>query len=237
MLATYVIVMPMNFGMRVLLVDDDVDICASVRLQLEEARFVVDVAHDGKEGSFKARTADYDLVILDYMIPGMHGNAVCAEIRAAGKKMPILMLSVQADVQTKVDLLNLGADDYLAKPFSGDELLARVRALLRRPKELTPDMLMLGDITLDTRAHTVVRDGEELHLTRKEFMLLEYLMRNANHVVTRALILEHVWDGNIDAFTNTIETHVLSLRKKLEARGGSRVIHTVSGCGYKFAAR
>lgn len=220
--------------MRVLIVDDDLDICWSVKTQLEAMRLAVDVAHTGKDGSYMARTSDYDLIILDYVMPQGNGDEVCREIRAAGKAAPILMLSVQADVATKVALLDQGADDYLAKPFSSDELAARVRALLRRPRALVSDVMTFGDITLETRSHVIQRGGIDVYLTRKEFMLLEYLMRHAGMVVTRGMMLEHVWDGNIDLFTNTIETHILSLRKKLEAGGGARVIHTVPGCGYKF---
>lgn len=220
--------------MRVLIVDDDLDICWSVKTQLEAMRLAVDVAHTGKEGSYMARTSDYDLIILDYVMPQGNGDEVCREVRAAGKTSPILMLSVQADVPTKVSLLDQGADDYLAKPFSTEELAARVRALMRRPKALASDVMTFGDITLETRSHVLQRGGVDIYLTRKEFMLLEYLMRHAGMVVTRGMMLEHVWDGNIDLFTNTIETHVLSLRKKLETGGKPRVIHTVPGCGYKF---
>ena len=152
--------------------------------------------------------------------------------------MPILMVSVSSESENRVDLLNLGADDFLVKPFSSEELLARVRALLRRPRTLLPEVLTCAHVQLDTLKQKVfIGDGMEAHLTRKEFGLLEYLMRNKGIVATRSMLLEHVWDGALDAFTNTIETHILSLRKKIHPVGSKKLIHTVSGRGYIFEER
>lgn len=226
------------FTMRILLIEDDQDLSESLKAQLESACFAVDCATDGEAGSFMGRTTDYDLVIMDLYLPKKNGSTVCTEFRAAGKTMPILAMSVSDKVMNRVDLLNLGADDFLVKPFSSEEMLARVRALLRRPATLLPQVLVYGRVSLDPlRQKVTVDQKDEIHLTRKEFNLLEYFMRNQGIVASRSMLLEHVWDGTLDAFTNTIETHVLSLRKKLQSAGVKKLIHTVSGRGYVFEER
>lgn len=220
--------------MSILLVEDEKEIINFLKASLEAEYFSVDVAEDGEQGSYLARTNDYDLIILDNILPKKTGREICEEIRKIGKTVPVLVLSVKSDTATKVDLLNAGADDYLIKPFSFEELLARMRALRRRPEKLEGETLAVGDLTLNTRTHQVHRGKKEVYLTRKEFMLLEYLMRNKGTVLSRGMILEHVWDMNTDPFTNTIESHILSIRRKLDVKSKPKLIHTVPARGYKI---
>ncbi len=222
--------------MRILLVEDEKDIVQFLKPSLESECFVVDVATDGEQGSFLGPTNNYDLIILDNMLPKKNGREVCTEIREAGKTTPILVLSVVEETDQKVGLLNAGADDYMTKPFSLGELLARMHALLRRPKKIESQILQIADLTLDTRKHLVKRGGKEIYLTRKEFIFLEYLMKNPGVVLSRGMIMEHVWDMNADPFSNTIESHVLTLRKKIDTKGKKKLIRTVPGRGYKIEA-
>jgi len=219
--------------MKILIVEDDESVRTALKRALEAESFAVDLAGDGERGSFFARTNEYDLIILDHLLPKKNGRQICEEIRNADKSMPILLLSVQSEVGDKVTALNLGADDYLTKPFAFDELLARVRALLRRPKTLEHDVITFGDLSLDVRGQKVKRGKDDIYLTRKEFMLLEYLLRNQGNVVSRAMLIDHVWDSSLDPFSNTIESHILSLRKKIEKKR-KKVIQTVPGRGYKI---
>ncbi len=220
--------------MRILIVEDEKDIRDFVAKSLRAESFAVDTAPDGEKGSFLARTNDYDLVILDNIMPKKSGLQVCQEIRADGKTVPILILSVKSETNTKVDLLNAGADDYLTKPFSLDELLARVRALLRRPKQIENEVLKIDDLVVDVNRQTVQRAGQDIYLTRKEFALLVYLLKNQGLVLSRGMIMEHVWDMTADPFSNTIESHILSLRRKIDSQGKKKLIHTVPGRGYKI---
>src|ERR1700747_1583621 len=220
--------------MRILVVDDEPEICTLLRLVLTQHSFSVDLAEDGEKASYLGRTNDYDVIILDNILPKKMGLQVCREIRAAGKTVPILVLSAMPESATKVALLDAGADDYLSKPFSMDELLARVRALVRRPKQIAGEPLTFADLILNTKAHTVYQAKREVHLTPKEFMLLEYLLRNKGAVLPRSMILEHVWNMDTDPFSNTIESHVLSLRRKIDRDGKKSIIHTVPGVGYKI---
>lgn len=220
--------------MKILIIEDDANIRQVLKMQLEAECFAVDVAEDGEQGSYLARTNEYDLVILDYVLPKKLGPDICAEIRKAGKTMPIMMLTVKSEVGTKVEALNLGADDFLVKPFSFQELLARIRALLRRPRNLMGEQIHFDDLELDTRKQSVRRGNDDIYLTRKEFMLLEYLLRHPGQVISRAELLEHIWDSSVDIFSNTIESHVVSLRKKIEKPRRKKLIHTVSGRGYKI---
>jgi DNA-binding response OmpR family regulator len=217
--------------MRVLVVEDDEDIRNMLKMNLESETFSVDTAANGESGSYMARTNDYDLIVMDYMMPKKNGKQVCDEIRAAGKTMPIIMLTVRSSTEAKVELLNAGADDYLTKPFSFKELLARIRALLRRPQALESTVYEIDDIKLDTLSQKVMRDDKEIYLTRKEFALFEYLLKHRGIIVSRGMILEHVWDAEGDPFSNTIEAHILNLRKKLDT-GKKKLIHTVPGRGY-----
>ena len=220
--------------MRILIVEDEKDIRDFVAKSLKAESFAVDTAADGEKGSFLARTNDYDLIILDNIMPKKSGLQVCEEIRKDGKTVPILILSVKSETNAKVDLLNAGADDYLTKPFSLDELLARVRALLRRPTQIENEILQIDDLIVDTSRQTVRRGGKDIYLTRKEFALLKYLLKNQGIVLSRGMIMEHVWDMTADPFSNTIESHILSLRRKIDTKGKKKLIHTVPGRGYKI---
>jgi DNA-binding response OmpR family regulator len=225
---------PIINPMRILVIEDSKEISASLKMALEAECYVVDLADDGEKGSFLGRTNDYDVIILDYTLPKKDGLQVCKEIREDKKTVPIIMLSGRSEVETKAQLLNSGADDYITKPYFIEELFARIRALLRRPRVTVKEILTFGDLTLDSRRHLVKRANKEIILTKKEFMLLEYLMKHPREVLSRPMIMEHVWDMNADAFSNTLETHVLSLRKKLDIGFKTKLIHTVSGRGYKI---
>lgn len=220
--------------MNLLVVEDDKETRNFLKSSLKAEGFVVDTAEDGKAGSYKANLNDYDLIVLDIELPYKNGRQVCSELRSSGKNMPIIMLSVKGEIDTKVDLLRTGADDYLTKPFSFTELSARIKALLRRPQKIENDILCIEDLVLDNGSRTVARAGKEVYLTPKEFFLLEYLMRNRGRVMSRQALLEHVWDVNADPFTNTVETHIVNLRKKLKQKNKREIICTVSGAGYKI---
>lgn len=221
------------FPMKLLIIEDDSSIRNVLRMSLEASCFAVDTAEDGEEGSYMARTNDYDLIILDNVMPKKLGKKVCQEIRESGKSIPIIMLSMKSEVLEKVAVLDVGADDYITKPFSFEELLARIRALTRRPKNLTEKILKIKNIELNTDRHIVLIDGIETELTKKEFTLLEYLLQNKERVVTRGQIMEHVWDINADPFSNTIESHIVNLRKKI-GDSHKRIIKNIPGRGYKI---
>ncbi|MFA6158932.1 MAG: response regulator transcription factor [Candidatus Paceibacterota bacterium] len=220
--------------MRILVIEDDRELRGSLKAHLHAECFAVDTAADGEEGSFLARSRDYDLIVLDNILPKKNGLEVCKDIRLGGKHTPILMLSVKSTAEDKASLLNTGADDYLAKPFSYEELKARVHALLRRPRMLMPPLLKVDDLTLDTLEQRVRRGKKEIYLTRKEFALTEYLLRNRGTVVSRGMLMEHVWNSEIDPFSNTIEAHILNLRKKIDLGSKKKLIHTVPGRGYRI---
>lgn len=220
--------------MRILVVEDDRNILELLRIRLKSEGFTVDTESDGNRGSYMARTNNYDLIILDYILPYRSGSKICQEMRARKQSTPVIIMSVQNEIPTRVDLLNIGADDFIVKPFSFEELIARVRALLRRPNQIQNEILSIDDIIVDTTRCRVERTGKEIKLTRKEFGLLEYLLKNRGAVLSRGSIMEHVWDIHGDLFSNTIETHILNLRKKIDRPGAKKLIHTVSGRGYKI---
>lgn len=220
--------------MRVLVVEDEKEIRDYIKVSLEAECFAVDTAEDGEKGLSMAKMNEYDLITLDNVMPKKTGQEVCEEIRKNGIKTPILILSVKSETTTKVGLLNSGADDYLTKPFSINELLARIRALLRRPKEMESEKIKIDDLMLDANKQMVTRGGKEIYLTRKEFAFLKYLMKNKGLVLSRSMIMEHVWDMSIDPFSNTIESHVMSLRRKVDTPGKKKLIHTLPGRGYKI---
>ncbi len=220
--------------MNILIIEDDNDMRLFLIQAFREEGFIVDSAVNGKIGLQKAQIHLYDLILLDYNLPILNGRQVCIELRTTNVTTRIIMLSVTTEVLTKVELLNIGADDYMTKPFVFSELLARVRALLRRPEKLKECILHVGELVLDTTRHLVTNNNKEIVLTPKEFSLLEYLMYNHGRILSRMSILEHVWGVNADPFTNTIETHVLNLRTKLGDKNSKALIHTISGVGYKM---
>src|SRR5437879_12886718 len=207
--------------MRLLLVEDDGRIARFVAKGLREQAYAVDIANSGDDALYQAAINTYDLVILDVMIPGRNGFEVCRELRKSGQRMPILMRTARDAVEDRIAGLDHGADDYLTKPFEFLELLARMRALLRRPAELKPSQLSVDNLTLDTAAQVAVRGDRRISLTHKEYALLEYLVRNTGRVVGRAEIAEHVWDEHFDPFSNLIEVYVNSLRRKIDAHKAS----------------
>lgn len=220
--------------MKVLVVEDEKEILNFLKANLKKNGFVVDTATDGESGSFLARTKDYDIILLDNNMPKKNGQQVCEDIRKDGKTMPIIMVSVKSEVTTKIDLLNSGADDYVTKPFSFEELHARMKALLRRPVKIENEILEVDDLVLDTSRQKATRGNKDIYLTKKELLLLKYLMKNVGIVLSRNMIFDHVWDMNADAFSNTIESHIRSLRKKIDLKGKRKLIHTISGRGYKI---
>lgn len=222
--------------MRLLLVEDDPRIARFVSRGLQEQSYAVDLVANGNDALYQVEINDYDLVILDVMIPGKDGFATCRSIRALGKRMPILMLTARDAVDDRITGLDSGADDYLTKPFEFGELLARLRALLRRPKELRPGKMIVGDLQLDTASQSAKRGNRSIALTAKEYALLEFLARNANRVVGRSEIAEHVWDESFDPFSNLIEVYVNRLRKKLGDRDGKPILQTRRGSGYILCA-
>jgi len=228
--------LPYDTGMRLLLAEDDVRISRFVTKGLQEHSYAVDVVAQGNDAVYQAEINDYDLVILDVMLPGQDGFAICRALRGLGKQMPILMLTARDGVDDRITGLDAGADDYLTKPFEFGELLARLRALLRRPRDLRPSQIVIGDLVLNTAAQSVKRGGRDIPLTAKEYALLEYLVRNVGRVVGRAEIAEHVWDESFDPFSNLIEVYVNRLRRKLGDDGDKPLLQTRRGSGYMLAA-
>jgi len=220
--------------MRVLVVEDEKEIRNYLKHCFESDCFVVDTAADGAAGIKLAAENDYDLICLDNVMPQKTGKEVCEELRKDGNETPIIMLSVKSEATTKVDLLNAGVDDYMTKPFSVDELRARVKALLRRPKKMERECFNVDNLRLDSASHSVKRGEKDIHLTKKEFSLLQYLLKNEGVVVSKSMIMEHVWDMSADPFSNTIESHTASVRKKIDIPGEKKLIHTISGRGYKL---
>lgn len=220
--------------MRILVIEDDASIQQLLKKGLEEHGFIVDVTSDGIEGSYIARTNDFDLILLDNMLPGKNGYDVCREIRSSGKTTPIIIVSIQAEIIRKIDLLESGADDYITKPFSFKELMARVKAILRRPQSIGSSVLEIDNLCLDCDRHKLMLGNKKVYLTRKEFQLLEFLLKHKGRVVSRAMILEHVWNMDTDPFSNTIEAHIRNLRKKIHAGRKKSLIHAIPGRGYKI---
>lgn len=218
--------------MRLLLVEDERKLARFIQKGLAEESFTVDVAEDGERALDRARVSRYDLVILDIMLPGLDGFAVCRELRALNEEIPILMLSARGMIEDRVRGLNTGADDYLTKPFAFAELSARVRTLLRRRRPAAHLTLCVADLTLDPVSRKVTRGTRRIDLTQKEFALLEYLMRNAGQALTRAMIAEHVWDFQWQGLTNIIDVYINHLRNKIELAGERKLIHAVRGIGY-----
>jgi two-component system OmpR family response regulator len=221
--------------MRVLLVEDEKEMANFIMKGLKAERFVVDWTQKSDQATLWAKVNDYSLAIMDIQIEGPQtGLQICRTIRERKKDYPIIMLSVIHDTAIKIEALNSGADDYLTKPFSLNELMARVRALLRREKTVIGPVLQLADLELDINSHSVRRAGKQISLNRKEFSLLEYLMRSPGTTFTRSMILEHIWEITTDPFTNTVDVHIRYLRRKIDEGFKKKLIRTVHGHGYKI---
>jgi heavy metal response regulator len=222
---------------RILLVEDEPNAALMLAKGLREQTYAVDLTGDGEAALEQAYVNDYDLIILDVMLPGKDGFAVCRQLRDSGSSVPVIMLTARDIVEDRIAGLDAGADDYLTKPFHFRELLARVRALLRRQPALRPETIRLADLTIDTRARQVWRADSAIELTAKEYALLEYLARRADEVVSRTDIAEHVWDENFDPFSNLIEVYIQRLRRKVDDDYGVKLIRTRRGEGYLLGSR
>jgi two-component system copper resistance phosphate regulon response regulator CusR len=222
--------------MRVLIVEDDARLAELLARSLREAAYAVDVAEDGERGRYLAAINDYDAMILDVGLPGLSGLELCHDLRAAGSRVPVLMLTARDAVRDRVAGLDSGADDYLTKPFELEELFARLRALLRRGPEMQASVFTVADLVVDTRGQRVERGGRVIPLTTKEYAMCEYLARHAGRVIGRAELCDHVWDANHDPLSNAIEVYINRLRKKVDAGAAVPLIHTRRGAGYVMAA-
>lgn len=218
--------------MRILIVEDEIKVANFIKKGLEEEHHAVDTAYEGETGLYMAEVNDYDLIVLDLMIPKIEGLEVLRRIRANQNTVPILVLTAKNTVEDIVRGLDAGCDDYLTKPFEFKEFLARIRALLRREKTDKDPLLKIADLTLSLVTHKVMRGGKEIELTSKEYALLEYFMRNPDRVLTRTMISEHVWDYHFDSMTNVVDVYVNYLRKKIDKGFEPRLIHTIRGVGY-----
>jgi heavy metal response regulator len=222
--------------MRILLVEDEKKVASFIKKGLEEEGYAVDLATDGQTGLLMGLDGVHDLIVLDINLPKKDGLSVLEELRRKKVSIPVLLLTIRAAIEDKVIGLDSGADDYLTKPFAFQELLARVRALLRRQADAEAPLLKLADLTLDPAKRLVFRGDKKIELTTKEFALLDYFMRNPERVLTRAMIAEHVWDYEFDSMTNVIDVYVNYLRKKIDSGRNSKLIHTVRGVGYVLKA-
>ena len=222
--------------MRILVVEDEHKIANSIKKGLEQESYAVDVAYTGTDGFDLGIGEDYDLIILDILLPGMNGIEVCRKLRQQNRHVPILMLTAKGQISDKVEGLNCGADDYLTKPFAFEELLARVRALSRRPPSTTGTVLNVDDISLNTVSYEIKRGGTQLQLSNKEFALLEYLLRHPNQILTKEQIIGHVWNYNADILPNTVEVYIGYLRNKIDKPFPKKpnLIQTIRGFGYKI---
>lgn len=223
--------------MRVLFVEDDSDIVRFVRKGLQESYFAVDVAYDGEEGLYLALNERYDLLLLDIMLPKRDGIDILNTVREKGIETPAIFLTAKDAESDIVSGLEIGADDYMVKPFSINELLARVRAILRRSRGESASELKVGDLRMDLRTHKIFRGSRRIDLTPKEYALLEYLMRNEGQIVTRTMISESIWDYHFDSLTNVIDVHVYHLRNKIDRSFDHKLIHTIKGVGYVLEER
>ncbi len=218
--------------MRALVVEDDAAIRRFLKKGLREASFAVDVADDGSVGYEMACVERYDIIILDLMLPGRDGLSILKDLRSSGNVTPVICLTARDAVEDRVEGLDLGADDYLSKPFSFAELLARIRALLRRGRTVVNSPIKVADLTIDLLAHSVERAGKRIDLSAREYALLEYMARHVGEVLARTMILEHVWDMNQDPLTNVVDVHINRLRKKVDHGFSQPLIHTIRGVGY-----
>lgn len=222
--------------MRVLVVEDERKVGSFIKRALEEESYAVDLCEDGAQGLDLALSGSYDVIVIDLMLPNLPGLEILRRIRKEKIHTPVLILTAQSKVDQKVKGLDAGADDYLTKPFAIDELLARVRVLLRRGAAETPGVLQVDDLILNPATREVTRDGQRIDLTVKEYALLEYFMRHVGRVLTRPMISEHVWDQDFDTFTNVIDVYVNYLRNKIDRGRSRKLIHTIRGSGYMLKA-
>jgi len=224
----------MSNPIKLLIIEDDKEVSTFLKTNLNRYNFLVNTARTGQAGLNLIKKNNYQLIAIDLGLPDIAGDKVCQIIREHQKMMPILIISGDERTGSKTRLLDLEADDYLAKPFSLEELIARIRALLRRPPKIDPAIIKISDIELNRQKQIIKRGNQELYLTRKEFLLLEYLINHANSVISRTEIMEHVWNNNADIFSKTIETHIFRLRKKIDYNRPKPLISTISGRGYKL---
>ncbi len=221
--------------MRILVIEDEHKIANAVKQGLEQERYAVDVEYDGDSGLGSALNETYDVMVIDRMLPGsVEGLEICRKVRAANIHTPILMLTAKDQIKDRVEGLNSGADDYLVKPFSFEELLARIRALMRRPSETQDNTIKVGDLSLDTVNYEVLRGGERIELSAKEFALLEYMMRNSGRILSKENIISHVWDFDSDILPNTVEVYMGYLRNKIDKPFDKPILHTSRGFGYSI---
>ena len=219
--------------MKILIIEDNISVRNVLRIGLEAEGYIVDDVGDGDRGSYFARVNKYNLILLDNVLPKKMGKQVCKEIREAGVSTPVLLLSAKADINSKILLLDEGADDYMTKPFSFEELKSRIKALTRRPVILTTSIIKIGNLTIDTNNFEIKKGQKKIYLTRKEFTLLNLLIENKGQVVSRGTIMEFAWDSNMDPFSNTIETHIRNIRSKIGDRR-KQIIKNIPGRGYKI---
>lgn len=220
--------------MRILIVEDDKKVAGFLKRGLKEERYAIDVCYDGEEALFQSQVNQYDLIILDVMLPKKNGFAVCKQIREEGNLTPILMLTARDQLEDKIKGLQEGADDYLTKPFAFEELLARIKALLRRTQDYKTKTMKVGGLELDPVSRKVTREDKPVSLTGKEYALLEYLMRNKGRIITQTMIIDHVWDMNFDGLSNVVNVYINHLREKIDKGFPQKYIHTIRGVGYKI---
>lgn len=220
--------------MRLLVIEDERKIARVITESLKREKYAVDAAYDGEEGFNLADSQPYDLLIVDRMLPGLEGAEIVKKLRENGKNMPILFLTALSTTEDKTLGLDVGADDYLTKPFAIDELLARVRALLRRPPIQQPDILKIDDLKIDKQQQTVTRAGKNIDLTNKEYALLEYLMQHPNQILSKETLIDHVWDFDADILPNNVEAYIKNLRQKIDKPFKKQLIKTVRGFGYRI---
>ncbi|MFA6369189.1 MAG: response regulator transcription factor [Candidatus Shapirobacteria bacterium] len=221
--------------MKILIVEDEHLIANAIKKGLEQEHYVIDVAYDGLEGFDLASSGDYDLILLDLMLPNMNGLEICRQLRNEKNQVPILILTAKSQLEDKIDGLNCGADDYLTKPFAFEELLARIRALTRRPQSTITDNLSIGDLSLNLSNYEVTRQNKIIVLSSKEYSLLECLMRHANKILTKDQLIQHVWSYESNILPNTVEVYIRNLRQKIDKNYKIKLIKTVRGFGYKIS--